>query len=263
MMKEYENWLFEVDDRVATLTLNRAAKMNSMTSETLLELRELVGVINGRSDIWVVVVASTGDHFTVGVDVSAIGMMVGQEPETYRNNLRDLQDCLDQFEALTKPTIAQIRGYCLGGGMILACCCDFRVVSKTAVFGLPEVKRSIGVIMGTQRITRVAGVAATKEMTLLADNFDAEQAQRYGLVTQLVGDDELETAVNALANKFRSLPPRAVGVAKRIIDEGYSMTVRDSQDLEIAAQQELLNSADFQEAIAAFFEKRPPRYTGQ
>jgi enoyl-CoA hydratase/carnithine racemase len=146
--------------------------------------------------------------------------------------------------------------------MILACCCDFRVVSETAVFGLPEVKRSISVIMGTQRITRVAGLAATKEMTLLADNFGAEQAQRYGLVTRLVADDQLETAVAALANKFRKLPPRAVGVAKRIIDEGYTMTMRQSQDLEIEAQQELLNSSDFQEAIAAFFEKRPPRYTG-
>ena len=262
-MNEYKNWLFDVTDRVATLTLNRAEKMNSITPEALLELRELVGVINGRSDIWAVVVASAGSHFTVGVDVSAIGMMVGQEPETYRQNLRDLQDCLDQFEALTKPTIAQIRGYCLGGGMILACCCDFRVVSKTAVFGLPEVKRSIGVIMGTQRITRVAGLAATKEMTLLAENFGAEQAQRYGLVTQLVADEALETAVSDLANKFRSLPPRAVGVAKRIIDEGYSMTVRESQDLEIEAQQALLNSADFQEAVAAFFAKRPPRYTGR
>lgn len=257
------NWLFSVEDKIATLRLNRAEKMNSITPEVLLELREWVGVVNGRSDIWALVLTSSGEHFTVGVDVSAIGMMVGQEPEAYRKNLRELQDCLDQFEALTKPTIAQIRGYCLGGGMILACCCDFRVVSKTAVFGLPEVKRSIGVIMGTQRITRVAGLAATKEMTLLAENFGAEQAQRYGLVTQLVEDGQLETAVAALANKFRRLPPRAVGVAKRIIDEGYSLTVRESQDLEIAAQQELLNSADFQEAIAAFFEKRPPRYTGR
>lgn len=256
------NWLFSVEDKVATLRLNRAEKMNSITPETLLELREWVAVVNGRSDIWALVITGAGDHFTVGVDVSAIGMMVGQEPEAYQQNLRELQDCLDQFEALTKPTIAQIRGYCLGGGMILACCCDFRVVSETAVFGLPEVKRSIGVIMGTQRITRVAGLAATKEMTLLADNFGAEQAQRYGLVTRLVADDQLETAVSALANKFRKLPPRAVGVAKRIIDEGYTMTMRQSQDLEIEAQQELLNSSDFQEAIAAFFEKRPPRYTG-
>lgn len=262
-MTQYENWLLEENDRVLTLTLNRPAQHNRITPETLYELREITVWLEGRRDIWAVVVEGAGEHFSTGVDVNIIGLLVGQDEQVYRKNLRDLQDCVDRFEQLEKATIARVHGYCLGGGLILALCCDLRVAAETAVFGLPEVKRSIAVVMGTQRITRVAGVGAAKEMILLAENFDARQAQRYGLVQMVVGEDELETAVATLADKFRRLPPRAIGVAKRIIDRGYPMTLRDSQNLEIDAQHELLNSPDFREAVASFFEKRPPRYTGE
>ncbi|HFC12571.1 MAG TPA: enoyl-CoA hydratase/isomerase family protein [Anaerolineae bacterium] len=262
-MNTYKNWLFEVEDRVATITLNRPKKRNAISPETLYELRTITQAISSRDDIWVVVLAATGDHFSVGVDVNTIGLMIGQDAESYRHNLRELQGCVDLFDALNKPTIAQIQGYCLGGGLLLALCCDFRIAAHDAIFGLPEVKRSIAVIMGTQRITKIAGIPATKEMVLLAENFGAQQAQAYNLLHRVVDSAELPTATAQFADKFRHLPPRAVHIANRIIDEGHTLSLRTSQELEIALQQPLLDSADFREAIASFFEKRPPIFTGE
>ena len=261
-MMNYENWLLSIEGHIATLTLNRG-KHNRISPETLYELRDIASFLRGRKDVWVVVVEGAGEHFSSGVDVNTIALLVGQDEQTYRDNLRDLQDCLDTFEQLEQVLIAKIHGYCLGGGLLLSLCCDFRIAAADATFGLPEVKRSIAVIMGTQRITRIAGIAATKEMTLLAELFDAQRAFEYGLLHQVVEGGELETAVSTLANKFNHLPPRDVGVAKRIIDQGYKMSLRESQDFEIEAQAEILQSSDFQEAIASFFEKRPPRYTGE
>ncbi len=258
----YANWVLTIDEHIAALTLNRAEALNSITPETLRELRAITTEVRTNRDIWAVIVQGAGEHFSVGVDVRAIGTMIGQESAVYRSNLRDLQDCLDQFEALEKPTIASIRGHCIGGGLILALCCDFRIADETARFCLPEVRRGIPVVMGTQRVTAIAGKAATKTMVLLAEPFDAQQAFAYGLLHQVVPGGTLDAAVQTLANKFRTLPPRTVNAAKRIIDQGAEMSLRESQELEIELQEELLHTTDFAEAVAAFFEKRAPRFTG-
>jgi enoyl-CoA hydratase/carnithine racemase len=261
-MSTYHHWLLQSDNHVATLTLNRAAQRNSLTPETFHELRDLTAQLRADRDVWGVVVQSAGEHFSVGVDVNVIGSSIGQDKEAYGANLRDLQNCLDEFEALEKPTIAKLQGYCLGGGLLLALCCDFRIASERTTFGFPEVKRGLAVVMGTQRVTRFAGAAATKELILLAEFFNAQMALRHNLVHQVAPPDQLDATVNALADKFRKLPPLTVGVAKRIIDRGASLSLRESQELEIASQAELLNSADFQEAIRSFFEKRAPQFRG-
>ena len=147
--------------------------------------------------------------------------------------------------------------------MLLALCCDFRVASRRTIFSLPEVRLGIPVLWGTQRLTRVAGVAAAKEMILLGERFDASAAQAYGLVHKVVPPDELDITVATLAVKLQKLPPRTVGVAKRIINMGYRLSMRESQDLEIEAIAELTDSPDLREAIESFFEKRQPRFTGE
>lgn len=259
----YKNWLFKKEGHVATLTLDRLEKKNTLDPDTVLELREITRSIKEQHDIWAVVVRSQGKHFSVGMDVNGFGSLVGLSKQAFHDSLHNLQSCVDEFEQLEKPTIAQINGYCLGGGLILALCCDFRVADETAVLGLPEVKRSLAVIMGTQRITRIAGVSATKELVMLGDNVNAKRALRLGLLNRVVAEGELETAVSTLTSKLCQLPPRAVGISKRVIDRGHSLSLRDSQDLEIEAQSELLDSPDFQEAIFSFLEKRTPNYTGK
>jgi enoyl-CoA hydratase/carnithine racemase len=263
MMSEYQHWLLSEEGHVATLTLNRPDAMNSLTSETLYELRDITAYLRTRRNVWVVIVQGQGKHFSTGMDVSVIQERLDQSEQANREYLLSLQQCLDDFEALEKPTIAKLQGFCIGGGLILALCCDFRIASQRTVFSLPEVKLGIGVIMGTQRVSRVAGVAATKEMILLGKRFNANDAQAYGLVNRVVPPDELDAAVAALAEKFQQLAPRTVGIAKRIINVGHNLSIRESQNLEIDAQAELLDSPDMQEAIESYLEKRRPQFTGE
>lgn len=258
----YQHWQFSVENKIARLLLNRPEQKNRMDGQTLSELQDITEIIANNRNIWAVIIEGAGAQFSSGMDVNLIGAMIGQEYETYKKNLLASQAILDAFEKLEKPTIAKIHGYCLGGGLILALCCDFRIAADNTIFGLPEVKRSIGVIMGTQRITRVAGVSATKEMVMLGENFDAQKGLEYGLVNQVVFAENLEKSVQVFAEKFLHLPPLAVGLCKKIIDEGQFLE-RAGQDLEIEAQAKLLNSADFQEAIKSFFEKRAPNYQGK
>lgn len=263
MMSEYQHWVLSEEGHIATLTLNRPDTLNSLSSETLYELRDITVYLRSNRNLWVVIVQGQGKHFSSGMDVGLIKESLDQPEPAIREFLLGLQRCLDDFEALEKPTIAKLNGFCIGGGLILALCCDFRIASQRTVFSLPEVKLGLGVIMGTQRLTRVVGVAATKEMILLGKRFNADDAQSYGLVHEIVPPDKLDAAVAALADKFHNLPPRTVGIAKRIINRGYDLSLRDSQDLEIDAQVELLGSPDLQEAIESYLEKRDPNFIGE
>jgi len=263
MITEYQHWLLSEEGHVATLTLNRPDAMNSLTPETLYELRDVTAYLRTRRNVWVVIVQGQGKHFSTGMDVSVIQERLDQSEQANREDLLSLQQCLDDLESLEKPTIAKLQGFCIGGGLILALCCDFRIASQRTIFSLPEVKLGMGVIMGTQRVTRVAGVAATKEIILLGKRFNANDAQSYGLVNRVVPPDELDAAVAALAEKFQQLPPRTVGIAKRIINVGHNLSMRESQNLEIDAQAELLDSPDLQEAIESYLEKRRPQFTGE
>lgn len=259
----YQNWLFDIQDHVATITINRPKKLNSLSVDTLHELREISRELQNNIDVWCVVIQGMGDNFTAGVDVKQIGAMVGQDKAGFAESLRDLQDCIDQFEAISKPKIAKIKGHCIGGGVVLATCCDFRVADTTARFHVPEVQLGIGVIMGTQRITRICGIANTKEIIILAEPFDAQKAQSFGLLHRLAEPENLDAAVAVITKRICQLPPRTLSISNRIIDEGEKMSLRDSQELEINLQAELLDSPDLKEAIASFFEKRSPKFVGK
>ncbi|OJJ22373.1 hypothetical protein BKI52_06735 [marine bacterium AO1-C] len=258
----YKHWLVSLENHLLRLTINNPEKKNRLHRDLFLEFRDIIAYIKQTPEVWAVIIEGAGGNFSSGVDVSLIGQMMGQNKETYQQGLVELQSIFDELESLEKLTIAKIDGYCLGGGVIMALCCDFRLAAEGSIFGLPEVKRSIGVIMGTQRITRVAGIAAAKQMILLGDNFDASQAKAYGLVNQVVASNALEEEVMALAQKFLKLPPLAVGVCKRIIQEGQ-FAERNGQDMEVDAQYDILHTQDFQEAIKSFFEKREPKYQGK
>jgi enoyl-CoA hydratase/carnithine racemase len=262
-MSEYQHWQLEDQKRIATLSLNRPNYSNSFVPEAFFELREITNRLSVNKDIWAVIVQGNGDHFSIGMDVEVISQMINLEDAVYRKALREMQECLDAFEALEKPTIAKLHGFCLGGGLILALCCDFRIASRRTVFGFPEVKRGVPVIMGTHRAVRILGPGLSKEMLFLGRNLRAHTAQVHGLVHQVVEPEDLDDKAASLAKNFLKLPPRTMGAIKRIINEGYHLSIRDSQDLEIDAQADLLRSPDFIEAITSHLESRSPIFIGE
>ena len=130
------------------------------------------------------------------------------------------------------------------------------------MFALPEVKLGMAVLMGTHRISRVIGMADAQELVLLGDRFNAQTAQMLGLVHKVVPSDQIDAAVASLAEKFRRLPPRTIGVAKRVLNDGFHLPLRDSEDLEIDAQAWLLHSQDLRGAVESYLAKRELHFTG-
>lgn len=262
MSNNYQHWQLEIKEKVAYLTLNRPEVKNRIDGTTLSELKDITRLLSKNSDVWVVVVKAEGSDFSAGVDISLIGSLFTQKKEVFAENLKEAQSAFDEFEALNKPTVAVMQGKVIGGGMILAACCDFRIGAENTTFWLPEVRRSIGVIMGTQRLTRLIGVPAVKEMSMLAKWLDAQRAMHLGFLTELCPLEKLEDVTEQFTQNFMDLPPLAVNLCKEIVDKGYFLE-RSGQDLEIEAQAKILDSEDAKEAIKSFFEKREPVYKGR
>ena len=168
------------------------------------------------------------------------------------------------LRAIQKPLIAAVRGFALGGGCELAMACDLIVAGDDAQFGQPEIR--IGVMPGaggTQRLTRAIGKARAMELILTGRSIDAREAERLGLVTRVVpAEATLESAL-ALAAQIAAMPPLAVAAAKRAINEAYDASLTDGLADERQAFFDLFATADQKEGMAAFVEKRPPRWTGR
>jgi enoyl-CoA hydratase/carnithine racemase len=262
-MSDYEHWLVDEQDHIVTLTLNRPQADNRLLPQTFDELCDITADLRANKDAWVVVVQGAGKHFSAGIDLDVIRGRLDQPEAANVEFLTGLKCCLDDFEALEKPIIAKLTGFCIGGGLLLALCCDFRIASQRTVLHVPEVRLGLGLIMGTQRLIRVVGMPAAKEMILLDKRLRAGDALAIGLVHDVVPPGGLDGAVAALAERFLALPPRTVGLAKRFINEAQDLTLQDSQRMEIDAQVKMMDSPDLREAIDSFIEQRRPRFTGK
>jgi enoyl-CoA hydratase/carnithine racemase len=262
-MADHQDWKLVEEGQIATLTLDRPEEGNSIGESTLFELRDITAYLQTRKDLWVVILQGQGRDFSSGMDLTVVAKRLDEPAEDARQLLRDQQACLDAFAALEKPTIARLHGFCIGGGLLLALCCDYRVASKRTIFDIPEVERGIPVLWGTKRLSRMVGEGVAKELIMLCKRFKADQALRYGLIHEVVAPEDLDGAVQSVARKFLRLPPRTVGVAKRIINQSYEMSMRECQELELDAIDELRSSPDLREAIQSLLEQRPPQYKGE
>jgi enoyl-CoA hydratase/carnithine racemase len=261
-MQAYENWIVAEESHVATLSLDRADVGNALDTETLIELGEISKSLQSRADIWSVVLKSEGNHFSTGFEPGLIRDGLEAPEASIRAMIASHHDSLVLFENIEKPTIAAIRGFCIGGGLLLALCCDFRIASERTVFSLPEVRLGLPILWGTHRIVHVTGAARAKQLIMLGGRFKAEKAMEFGLVHDVVEDEGLDTAVVALLAKLQKSPPRTLGIAKRLINSTMDPALGGTEELEMDAIAELRGSPDLTEAIDSYFELRSPRYTG-
>jgi enoyl-CoA hydratase len=252
----YKTLRVEKSDALTTVFLNRPNKLNSLTAELMDELRALIDALRGDASTRAVIVTGAGKAFSSGADVNML-TRIGEAntPEQTRKEILKWRATFDALEALPQVTIAAVNGIALGGGVVLALACDFRLASSRAIFGLPEIK--LGMVLalgGTQRLTRLVGVSAAKEMILRGRNVTAMEAQKLGLVHRLCDPGDLMGLAHSWAERVADFSPRALALAKRLVDQSFERDADASADAETIAQVELLHSPEFSARLKALKE---------
>jgi 2-(1,2-epoxy-1,2-dihydrophenyl)acetyl-CoA isomerase len=253
---------YEVDDGLAVVSLNRPEKRNAMNREMFVELADAAERAASDPDVRGLLLRAEGPSFSAGIDLMALSGLAGQ------------LDRFDEFVALAQrpfrlmatipvPVVAAVRGHSLGAGFQLALACDARVAATDASFGLLEARYGlIPDLGGLYHLTRLAGPSVAKELAWAARTVSARDADRLGLVNRLVEPERLDEAANAFARELIGNSPVTARLVKGLVARADDRLEAELMR-EARAQREALSSADHREAVAAFFEKRPPTFTGR
>ena len=261
----------DAETGVATVTLNRPARLNALNHQLLLELAGAVESLASDDAVRCVVITGAGGAFCAGADTSELAGGDSRGPhqlgpggaEALRRGFRDAQRLVLGLHRMEKPTIAAISGVAAGAGLDLACACDIRIASTDARFSSAYVR--VGLFPGyggTWFYPRLVGMSRAAEMTFTGELMDAAEALRCGLVSRVVASDRLATAARTLAEKIAAGPPIAIRLAKSLLYRGLEMDLDTSMQVAAAAESITLSSNDHAEGMAALREKRPPRFTG-
>lgn len=257
----YRHLLIEDRGAVRQITLNRPDKLNALNRATLAELHLAFDQAAAEDAIRVVVLAGAGGKaFVAGADISELTTL---SPVQARDFSRFGQQLMSKVEALGKPVIASIAGYCLGGGMELAMACHLRVASEKARFGMPEV--TLGLIPGfggTQRLLRLAGRTATLGLCLSGLPIDAARAHQLGIINSVHDHDDLDAAVDKLADQLAALAPQALRGVLDAVVLGGEASLAVGLDYETQAFAVAFSTDDMKEGTAAFLERRKPSFQG-
>jgi enoyl-CoA hydratase/carnithine racemase len=257
--------IVETEDRGAVrhVILNRPEKRNAFNDELVLGLRDALHAAADDDDVHCVVLRGAGPMFSSGMDVNFLGALA-DDPGRLRASRRPIIETWNLLEEMPKPTIAQIHGACIGGAMELALAADLRVMAAEGVIGLVETR--VGLIPdvgGSSRLPSVVGLGRAKEMIMASKVIDGVEAERIGLVNRVAPAEELDAATDALVNELLACAPRAVALAKRLLDTVAKPTLSATLELEVAAQELCARSEDFGEGTRAFAEKRQPEFSGR
>ena len=258
----YETLLFEIRDGIAFLTINRPDKLNALNDQVVEELADAAERIAATPEIKGAILTGAGTKaFVEGAD---IGDLVKQGPFDGKARALRGQAVLRRLETCGKPVIAAINGYALGGGCELAMACHLRIASETAKFGQPEVKLGIAPgYGGTQRLPRLVGKGVALQLILSGELIDAREAHRIGLVNAVVAPPELLAEAERTLRGILAMGPLAVQLALEAVDRGLDMTLDEGLLLEANHFGLLAATRDMKEGLAAFLEKRPPRFEGR
>jgi len=261
-MSNYENILFEKENGIGIVTINRPKVLNALNAGTILELDRLFDEIARDDSIHAVIVTGSGEKaFVAGADIAEMASMSAIEG---RNWGKLAQAVFNKLENLPQPVIAAVNGFALGGGCELAMACDIRIASEKAKFGQPEV--SLGVIpgfAGTQRLPRLVGKGRAKELLFSGAMIDAAEAHRIGLANKVVPLEELIAAAREMAGMIMSRGPVAVQLCKAAVNEGLDMDLESGMAYEAEVFGLCFSTADQKEGMSAFLGKRKANFVGK
>jgi 2-(1,2-epoxy-1,2-dihydrophenyl)acetyl-CoA isomerase len=256
-----EALLVEAADGVATLTLNRPAALNALDSSLKAALAAAFRSIARDAAVRVVVLTGAGRAFCAGQDLREHASHAGASADELRASYNPL---ILALRGLEKPVIAAVNGVAAGAGVSLALACDLRVAATEASFVLAFAR--IGLVPdsgATWFLPRLVGPARAAELAFLGDPVGAEEALRIGLVNRMVPGESLAAETRALALRLASAAPRALALTKRALNRSLDASLEDQLEYEAILQGLAASTADHTEGLAAFREKRPPRFTGE
>jgi 2-oxoglutaroyl-CoA hydrolase len=256
---EYDGFRLDRDDsrRVATITLDVPGKLNRVSMVERDQLARLFAELGADDAVRAVVVTGAGEAFTAGGDIAGFLEVTALDLSALAFNVAAPERC-------PKPVIAKLRGYAFGVGLELALACDFRIAADDLQLGLPEIK--LGMIPGsggTQRLARLIGLGRAKDAIMRGRRIEAAEALELGIVTEVVPVGELDAAVDRLIDELIALSPLALAMAKRVLNHAYDGPLALGLEIEGLAYGVLRSTEDYREGIDAFYEKRPPRFTGR
>ncbi|MBK7644772.1 MAG: enoyl-CoA hydratase/isomerase family protein [Planctomycetes bacterium] len=252
---DFKNLLLESSNGIAKLTVNRPDKLNALNHETLSELARAFDAIEADALVRVLVVTGSGEKaFVAGADINEL---VAMQSAMQAKDLAFFgQQVFGRLEKMSKPSIAMVNGFALGGGCELALACTLRTASKSARFGLPEV--SLGIIPGyggTQRLARIAGPGVAREWVLTGDMIGAEEAWRVGVVNRLFAPEELKEGTWKLAETILSRGPTALRLALETIRRGLNMSQQEGEIIESDMFGLASTTEDMRQRMQAFLDK--------
>lgn len=257
----YNNLTLQQEDGVLTIKINREEKMNALNIETVGEIKTAMQKVYDDASIAAVIITGAGEKaFVAGADISEIAEL---SEVNGRNFAENGQEVFQLIEDCSKPVIAAVNGFALGGGCELAMACHMRVASDNAKFGQPEV--NLGIIPGyggTQRLTQLVGKGKAYELLMTGDMIDAQEALRLGLVNHVVDLPELINKCNKIVSKIRKKSPAAVGKIVDCVNAVYN-DGENGYQTEANSFGRCCGLEDFKEGTSAFIEKRKPSFTGK
>lgn len=252
--------LTEKQGFIGTITVNRPEVRNALNNEAWLELHEAFNSLDQDDEIRVIILTGAGEKaFIAGADLNALKTRSSVETFYGKN-----QHVVTDIEMVSKPTIAMINGFCLGGGLEVALACDIRIACEEAKFGQTEL--NVGILPGcggTQRLTRLVGLGKAKELVFTGKIITAQEAEKIGLVNYVVPRNELLTEALSLANSIAAKSPVIVKIAKLVINRGNESDIVSGLQTELLAQSLAFSTEDHLEGINAFLEKREPKFKGK
>ena len=255
----YQHILVSKEGNIGIVQLNRPKVLNALNSELVLELVQALEELDRDQSVYVVILTGDEKAFAAGADLkemseaTPVSLVLGRRFELW-----------DRIRKISKPIIAAVSGYCLGGGNELAMNCDIIIASETATFGQPEV--NVGIMPGaggTQRLTRAVGKQKAMEIILTGKAVSADEAHRIGLVNRVVPAESLMDEAKKMANEIASKPPISVRAAKEAILRAQDTTLEVGLDFERKAFYTLFATEDSKEGMKAFLEKRKPVFKGK
>lgn len=249
------------NDGILKITLNRPEKLNALSTEVLLGLKEIFTEAKADTKVKAILLTGQGKAFCAGADINKLAECTAESGYEFS---KQGQEVFKLLEDMGKPSLAAINGFAFGGGCELAIAATLRIASTVAQFGQPEVK--LGVIPGyggTQRLARLVGKGRAMDMCLTGRFINAQTALTWGLVSEVVEPDALLNQSKTLLKSILSMAPLAIKSTMEVIEHGYNLSMSDALHLEAIHFAKVCASTDKQEGVSAFLEKRPAVFKGQ